>query len=104
MSLFTSVTRLSYNRARVAGAFRVGRKLSLLRWLEIPFASQMSSNYLTTASRWPTRLLFDAIGQCIKLGCHRFGNSAFATGGQFGGLVPIIVERFVARRPQCYRP
>ena len=48
--------------ARVAGAFRVGRKLSLLRWLEILFASPMSSNCLTT--RWwrlVARLLFDAM-------------------------------------------
>ena len=66
MSLFTSVTGLSYG-AKVAGIFRVGRKLSLLRWLGILFGSQTSSN--SSPARWwrlVARLLFDAIGQCIS--------------------------------------
>src|ERR1700731_3705521 len=43
----------------------------MLRWLEILFASPMSSNCLTT--RWwrlVVRLLFDAIGQFINWSCH----------------------------------
>ena len=41
------------------------------------------------------RLLFDAIGQCINWSCHGLAIAPLRrTGGLFGGLLPIIVERF----------